>query len=64
MGQQLKPIPKFATEAEERAFWESHDSTDYIDWSRGRNVSFPNLRPSTPPTKSASKNNLTHPTPR
>jgi len=39
-----KPIPKFASEAEERAFWESHDSTDYIDWSRARSTSFPNLR--------------------
>jgi hypothetical protein len=26
-------IPTFKTEAEERAFWEKHDSTDYVDWS-------------------------------
>ena len=47
MPQRLKPIPKFASEAEERRFWESHDTTDYVDWSRARSVSFPNLRPST-----------------
>lgn len=42
-----KRIPDFASEAEERAFWETHDTTDYVDWSRARRVSFPNLRPST-----------------
>ncbi len=26
------------------AFWESHDSADYVDWSRARSTSFPNLR--------------------
>ena len=30
----LKSIPAFKTEAEERKFWETHDSTDYIDWRR------------------------------
>jgi predicted DNA binding CopG/RHH family protein len=49
MSKQLKPIPKFASEAEERAFWESkgNDSTDYVDWSKAKLVSFPKLRPST-----------------
>ena len=47
MPRRLKPIPKFANEAEERAFWESHDTTDYVDWSRAKVVSFPNLKPST-----------------
>jgi predicted DNA binding CopG/RHH family protein len=45
MSKKLKPIPAFATEAEERAFWESHDSTDYVDWSTARQVRFPNLKP-------------------
>jgi hypothetical protein len=40
----LKPIPKFRDEAEERAFWESHDSTDYVDLSKAQRVRFPNLR--------------------
>jgi len=43
----LKPIPKFASEAEERKFWETHDSTDYVDWSRAQRVVFPNLKLST-----------------
>jgi len=43
----LKPLPEFATEADERAFWESHDSTDYVDWSRGERARLPNLKPST-----------------
>jgi predicted DNA binding CopG/RHH family protein len=43
----LKPIPRFRSEAEERAFWESHDTTDYVDWSKARRVRFPNLKPST-----------------
>jgi predicted DNA binding CopG/RHH family protein len=47
MTKKLKPIPRFKTEVEEREFWESHDSTDYLDWSKARRVSFPNLKPST-----------------
>lgn len=41
------PIPTFENEAEERAFWESHDSTEYLDWSKAERVRFPNLKPST-----------------
>ncbi|MCC7059542.1 MAG: BrnA antitoxin family protein [Burkholderiaceae bacterium] len=40
-------MPRFATEAEERAFWESHDSTDYLDWSQAQRVVLPNLKPTT-----------------
>ncbi|KIZ38812.1 MULTISPECIES: BrnA antitoxin family protein [Rhodopseudomonas] len=43
----FKPIPAFATEAEERAFWESHDTADYFDLSKAVTVRFPNLKPST-----------------
>lgn len=42
-----KTIPKFRSEAAERRFWESHDSVDYIDWSRAKQARFPNLQPST-----------------
>jgi len=42
-----KSIPHFASEAEERAFWETHDSTDYVDWSRARRADLPNLKPTT-----------------
>ncbi|MEX0709136.1 MAG: BrnA antitoxin family protein [Woeseia sp.] len=43
----LKKIPDFKTEAEERAFWESHDSSDYVDWNEAQPVSLPKLKPST-----------------
>ena len=38
-------IPKFRNEDEEREFWASHDSADYIDWSEAREVIMPNLKP-------------------
>jgi len=38
-------IPEFRNEDEEREFWTSHDSTDYIDWSEAREVIMPNLKP-------------------
>ena len=47
MAEKRRPVPVFNTEAEERAFWESHDSSDYVDWSKARRVRFPNLKPST-----------------
>ncbi len=47
MSRKLKPVPTFKNEAEERAFWESHDSTDYVDWSRAERVRLPNLKPTT-----------------
>ena len=42
-----KVIPKFGSEAEERRFWETHDTIDYVDWSKGRLSAFSNLKPST-----------------
>jgi predicted DNA binding CopG/RHH family protein len=41
-----KKLPKFKTEEEEREFWLTHDSCDYIDWSDAQRVVFPNLKPS------------------
>ena len=41
-----KPVPTFKTEAEERKFWETHDSTDYVGWSKAERVRFPNLKAS------------------
>jgi predicted DNA binding CopG/RHH family protein len=43
----LQPIPKFESEDEEREYWATHDSTDHIDWSHARPVSFPRLKPTT-----------------
>ncbi len=47
MRRKVEPIPTFESEAEERRFWESHDSADHVDWSRAERVRLPNLRPST-----------------
>ena len=44
---QRKPIPSFRSEKEEREFWETHDTTDYVDWSQGRIVRIPKLKPTT-----------------
>ena len=35
MSKQIKAVPKFANEAEERAFWESHDSTEFVELEEG-----------------------------
>lgn len=43
----MKKVPQFQSEEEEQAFWEKHDSTEFIDWSSARRVVLPNLRPST-----------------
>ena len=40
----MKKIPKFKNEDEERKFWASHDSTDYVDWGKGVRAVFPNLK--------------------
>lgn len=47
MRKKVKSIPKFRNEAEERRFWESHDSSDHVDWSKAERVRLPNLKPST-----------------
>jgi predicted DNA binding CopG/RHH family protein len=38
-------IRRFASEDEERKFWGSADSTDYVDWSSAVRVVLPNLKP-------------------
>jgi len=47
MSKQLKSVPRFKNEADERAFWETHDSSDYVDWTKADRVVLPNLKPST-----------------
>lgn len=47
MSKQLKATPQFTNEAEERAFWEKHDSSEYLDWTKAQRVVFPNLKPTT-----------------
>jgi predicted DNA binding CopG/RHH family protein len=43
----VKKVPKFKTELEERKFWETHDSSDYVDWTKAESVALSNLKPST-----------------
>lgn len=44
----LKSIPRFKNEDEEAEFWATHDTTEYINWSKAIvNPSFPNLKLST-----------------
>ena len=47
MNKKLKSIPKFRSEADERRFWETRDSSNYIDWNKAERVRLPNLKPST-----------------
>jgi len=47
MSRSPKAVPKFRSEAEERRFWETHDSSDYVDWSNAKRVRLLNLKPST-----------------
>jgi predicted DNA binding CopG/RHH family protein len=42
-----KEIPTFDTEKDERAFWEAHDSSEYLDLKQAKPVTMPNLKPST-----------------
>lgn len=47
MPKALKDIPIFENEDEEREFWATHDSTEYIDWDEADVVVMPKLKPST-----------------
>lgn len=42
-----RAVPAFRSEAEERRFWETHDTTPFVDWSTARVAMFPHLKPST-----------------
>jgi predicted DNA binding CopG/RHH family protein len=44
---ELKAIPRFETEDEEREFWSEHDSPDYVDWKRAQRAKLPDLKPTT-----------------
>jgi predicted DNA binding CopG/RHH family protein len=47
MTKKTSPPQKFRDEAEERQFWETHDSSTYVDWTKAERVLLPNLKPST-----------------
>jgi predicted DNA binding CopG/RHH family protein len=44
---ELKQIPEFKNEDEEREFWAVNDSSDYIDWEKSFRSLFPDLKPTT-----------------
>lgn len=41
-----KRIPKFKNENEEREFWTTHDSTEFVNWKKAKKIVLPNLKPS------------------
>jgi predicted DNA binding CopG/RHH family protein len=47
MPKKFKEVPRFRNEAEERQFWETHDTADYFDLGKAQRVRFPNLKLST-----------------
>ena len=40
-------VPTFKNEDEERDFWATHDSAEFVDWAKAKRAIFPNLKPST-----------------
>ena len=50
MSNKNKHLPHFDNEDQERLFWATHDSTDFIDWVKAeKNPVFPQFKPSTRP---------------
>ena len=47
MSKRIKTIPKFASEAAERTFWEKSDSTEYLDWKKAQLTVLSKLKPAT-----------------
>jgi predicted DNA binding CopG/RHH family protein len=42
----MKKIPQFKNEEEERVFWQTHDSTEYVDWKKAERITLASLKPS------------------
>jgi predicted DNA binding CopG/RHH family protein len=44
-----KKLPNFKTEQEEREFWDTHSSEEYVNWNKVEVIKapFPKLKPST-----------------
>jgi predicted DNA binding CopG/RHH family protein len=47
MKKAKRAVPRFRSERQEREFWRTHDSADYLDLSRAQAAVFPNLKAST-----------------
>jgi len=43
----VKQLPDFRSEDEERDFWATHDSADYLDWRQAKPAVFARLKPAT-----------------
>lgn len=41
-----KKLPQFKNEDKERDFWQSHDSTEYVDWKKAERLTLAHLKPS------------------
>lgn len=41
-----RKIPRFNNEDEEREFWATHDSADFVDWRKAERAVLSNLKPS------------------
>jgi len=44
---EFKQLPDFKSEADESAFWDNHDVTEYFDMNKVKKVQFSNLKKST-----------------
>jgi hypothetical protein len=44
MTTQKKEVPAFNNEQEEREFWATHDSSEYIDWDNAEPALFAELK--------------------
>jgi predicted DNA binding CopG/RHH family protein len=42
----MKRVPRFETEEEERAFWQTHDSSEYLAWDDATEITLAKLKPS------------------
>jgi predicted DNA binding CopG/RHH family protein len=38
MKKKVRPVPKFRKEQDERNFWNTHDTTEYFDFSKSKRV--------------------------
>ena len=54
MKKKIKPVPKFRNEQDEREFWTTHDTTDYVDFSKSNRVEIEFDRGIEAPVKSIS----------
>ena len=42
----MKKMPRFKSEDQEREFWATRDSTEFVDWKKAKRTVLANLKPS------------------